>query len=665
MKIYNDFLYSRLNYKKVTQKQNFIQANTFSNPINLNNYSYNDYLMFTSKVDKGLERFYEFNKERMPLTLKNYIDLLDSKDGVEPIDALVNAFEGLIIADNIKDVKDYFEDEPLFQNLVPIEKTRPSKGLLYDIKVMQKDLDEYGETVLSTGEDLSVYLLKKIFLEAKSLPEINEDLNKDLNPVFQKEDKKYIAYSTFEALGIQLPSKEYLTSLRYTKPGYSEEIGRRIAEIQKGKSRTKTNDNSENTKVKRATNKKIDKFIDGLKREPKEKSVKNKETSEKRKQSARERWDNYTPEEKQAIIERLLAASTFQHYIMINAWNHLEDVILKMSAFFKNKNIYNIEKVLYDTKTYSSYQSAVMKAFWQENPECAQRLGEEISNSYESLRRADEEGRFDEFIQEVEKTAEIRKKEIKKTKHKQKNDNKEKLTLHEEFTLAFKTRYPYYPNNYIENYAEFLEKGFEGEKDFKLLIKGLKGKATKEEQTATAKKIRNLPYHKGFSLIFRAIETASKEIIDEASNGEFSELIYCSKNINQMLEALYQQKEYPFVFDVKPSENNSDIEKELPSSITIYKRPDFEKLEELYEKYAKRPSTKAKNYVYQYFMKNAGPHIKDFVIQKQMEELVFETIESYGGKVDEVYNNPASKISSILLKYYLSHIKRTVFSMLG
>ena len=39
-------------------------------------------------------------------------------------------------------------------------------------------------------------------------------------------------YSTLASLGIKLPKNEYLTSLRYTKEGYSDDIGEKISERQ-------------------------------------------------------------------------------------------------------------------------------------------------------------------------------------------------------------------------------------------------------------------------------------------------------------------------------------------------------------------------------------------------------------------------------------------------
>ncbi len=191
-------------------------------------------LSFTARVDKGLERFYAVNKDLMPNTVKKYIDSIAPQQvkSLSPIAAQQNAFEELIIAENIDDVKALFPDEPLFEDLKSINENKAKRGILYDMKIIQKDLENEGSSILKNGEDLTVYLLKKIFLENKTLKQINEDLNSDLNPVFCSEDKEYMNYSTLASLGIKLPKNEYLTSLRYTKEGYSDDIGEKISERQ-------------------------------------------------------------------------------------------------------------------------------------------------------------------------------------------------------------------------------------------------------------------------------------------------------------------------------------------------------------------------------------------------------------------------------------------------
>ena len=46
-----------------------------------------------TRVDKGLQRFYEANQNRMPVTLEKYISGLKDMNGISPMDALKKAFE--------------------------------------------------------------------------------------------------------------------------------------------------------------------------------------------------------------------------------------------------------------------------------------------------------------------------------------------------------------------------------------------------------------------------------------------------------------------------------------------------------------------------------------------------------------------------------------------
>ena len=228
-----NFFTAQNSTKQTNSKNTKNSASSIKPTTNPLDYHFNDYLLsFEARVDKGLPRFYEENKDRMPHTVKTYIDTLPNKRGLSPLQAQYNAYKSIVYAKTTDEIKQAYPDEELFSELKSSSENKAKKGLLYEIKIMSDDLKKGGETVLPDDEDLSVYIVKKIFLEAKSLSEINEDLDKDLNPIFKKEDKNYINYSTLETLGIKLPNQEYLTSLRFTRDGYSDEIGSKISEAQ-------------------------------------------------------------------------------------------------------------------------------------------------------------------------------------------------------------------------------------------------------------------------------------------------------------------------------------------------------------------------------------------------------------------------------------------------
>ena len=184
---------------------------------------------FGARVDKSLKRFLDANAEVMPKTVSNYIQTLPEDTSVSPLDAHREAFSMLDLAGSVDEIKDVFPDEPLFENLISTNESKARVGLIHDINVMRDVFSQESTPPVKTGEDLTVYLVKKIFLENKTLTDINEDLDKDLDDFFRKEDKKYVGYSTLDALGIKYPDNSYLTSLRYTQEGYSDKIGEKLS----------------------------------------------------------------------------------------------------------------------------------------------------------------------------------------------------------------------------------------------------------------------------------------------------------------------------------------------------------------------------------------------------------------------------------------------------
>ena len=199
--------------------------------------SYNDHMLFFgARVDKGLERFYLANKDRMPSTVKEKIESLESKDNLTPMEAQRQAFSYLQLADTIEDIKETYPDEELFKNLKNPEDTKASKGFLLTIRENKELMDMYQKHTLKSGENFTVYLVKKIFLENKTLEEINEDLDRDIDEDlkeafrFNNKDSTYVVSSTLKALGIIPPPGEYRNSLRFTVDGYSDRIGEKIAQ---------------------------------------------------------------------------------------------------------------------------------------------------------------------------------------------------------------------------------------------------------------------------------------------------------------------------------------------------------------------------------------------------------------------------------------------------
>ena len=206
--------------------------------------NYNDIAFLGIRVDKGLGRFFQKNKDLMPATLRKFISALSEaeKTLLSPLEAQRKAFKELEQAKTTADIKRLFTDpdEKLFQNLIDPEETKAKRGILSTYRENRQLIELCNKDILESKENLTVYLVKKIFLEGKTLEEINTDLEKDIDKefldLFKSKNPKYsklIQESTLKALGIKSPDSSYQQSLRYTRDGYSDMVGESISKAQK------------------------------------------------------------------------------------------------------------------------------------------------------------------------------------------------------------------------------------------------------------------------------------------------------------------------------------------------------------------------------------------------------------------------------------------------
>lgn len=219
------------------------QKTAVSNPLQIMP-RFNDHLLsFGARVDKGLERFYETNKDRMPITVSRYVESLEDKTALTPLEAQKRAFNRLEDAKTAQDIKKAYSNKELFTDLINPSDSKAKRGILNAVKENEELLALDGKGILKSDENLTVYLVKKVFLEGKTVEEINKDLENDLEPDFKADfkfknkdkDKEtpYIYGSTLSALGIKTPQFEYQQSLRYTKDGYSDFVGEKISKGQR------------------------------------------------------------------------------------------------------------------------------------------------------------------------------------------------------------------------------------------------------------------------------------------------------------------------------------------------------------------------------------------------------------------------------------------------
>ena len=178
-----------------TKKQNTYYI---SNSVN---YGYQDFnINFRGRTP---ENFYEqeFNIKFMPETMKKYLNAnYEERKHIPPEQIMNESFKYLKITDNFADVKSTYPDEILFKNLHEAN-LKGRSGILSDIKLAK----EMSDTPLfNDGEnDFGIYLLRKIYLEGKTIKEINKDFyEKDLNPDYKGIITQPITYGTTSAFGI-------------------------------------------------------------------------------------------------------------------------------------------------------------------------------------------------------------------------------------------------------------------------------------------------------------------------------------------------------------------------------------------------------------------------------------------------------------------------------
>ena len=401
-------------------------------------------LSFQARVEKDLDSFIKRNETNLPYSIKAYVENLstEQKNAMTPLEAQRNAFEYLTICESVQDVKEAYPKEPLFQNLKEVDQVKSNRGLLYDIRFAKDELSESGERLLNTEDDsLTVYLLKKIFLEGKTIAEINDDLDKDINEAFKKEDKNYILSSTLSALGIDLPSVSYLNSLRYTREGYSDFMGEKIS--QRWKDMT--------DEQKQAI---ISSHSVALPQERKNELAK----------FSKQRWNNLTPEQKIDQIAAMQKGNQKKRIIMIDAWNNSPEVRVALAKYLTKNNFYSPQSIIYRENDFTPAMKIVMARFWSENHELAEKLGEQIALSYNKYEEAEKAGKLKELETSIEKESAKIRAEIKKML-KVSNANETKTSAVDEY----KNMFSFLPKSLLEKQCEILSNM--NEADVKLWIR--------------------------------------------------------------------------------------------------------------------------------------------------------------------------------------------------
>lgn len=211
-------------YKSQNKHSKVFVHNTITPNEKIESFTYNDYkINFGARLNRTPENFYDqkFNIENMPITVKKYLyEDFEERHHMPPAQLQREAFEYLKIADNIQDIKEIYPDEPLFANLKEVKDTKPSSGILlllkWDAQTSQTPIFKD-----KNNKDVTLYLLKKVYLEGKTIEELNKDFEKDSTDEIKRElgvkNGKYFSNSTINSLGIKYPNLSYYNSFLATR----------------------------------------------------------------------------------------------------------------------------------------------------------------------------------------------------------------------------------------------------------------------------------------------------------------------------------------------------------------------------------------------------------------------------------------------------------------
>ena len=194
------------------------------------NYSYNpvayrDYnISFGARLFRSPENFYEqdFNKDGMPKSLHRYIyspDNFSFRRTIPPAQAMKEVFGSIADMQTLEDVKSAFPDEPLFKDLHSQSSRKARTGVLGELALMREDEDYAQKSLFKNGkDDLGMYILKKIYVEGKTLKEINKDFHRDKSVVYK--GLSDIQYVDIKAFGIHFPRQDFWKSFIATREDF-------------------------------------------------------------------------------------------------------------------------------------------------------------------------------------------------------------------------------------------------------------------------------------------------------------------------------------------------------------------------------------------------------------------------------------------------------------
>ncbi|MBR1424279.1 hypothetical protein IJ579_01800 [bacterium] len=348
----------------IVQKINFLPLRNVSakhssnkdsvtNPVQIPGYqpfAYQDYnINFTQRLFRTPANFYEqpFNKSGMPESMKAYLNAdYSDRQNIPPAQMMKIVFGDIAHAKNLEEVKEMYPDEPLFTNLRSMPNKKYREGILAEISVMREE----GNPIFKDGsDDLGLYILKKIYIEGKTLKEINKDFRLDISKDF--EALSDINYQTLSYFGIKYPNRSFWHSFYVTREDFPYTYTPR-KEIE---SRVTTQSGRKNERSYSDINEELKKPTQPPKFQPKDHEIKKLTDAfvkgkGSRKATAKELKNSFKKtDEKSQFVNKYFSEIMSVALEKIHASDEMKD-------FFENYD--ELDKT----------QKQKMEAYWQQNP---------------------------------------------------------------------------------------------------------------------------------------------------------------------------------------------------------------------------------------------------------------------------------------------------------
>ncbi len=203
----------------VNEQSEYRNSKYSYNPVAYRDYDVN----FMARLFRTPANFYEqeFNKNGMPKTMKNYLEAdFEDRQNMPPAQMMRLVFGDINLNEvkSLEQVKAIYPNEPLFNNLRDVPNRNSRTGVIAEIDLMRED----NKSLFKNGQDnLGLYLLRKIYLEGKTLKEINKDFQKDISVYYK--GLSPIKYVTLSAYGIKFPNNAFWKSFTATRQDFPYE----------------------------------------------------------------------------------------------------------------------------------------------------------------------------------------------------------------------------------------------------------------------------------------------------------------------------------------------------------------------------------------------------------------------------------------------------------